>query len=187
MTGTVKMGCAGDERLFSSSKGLFQRDGFPGLQHLQGPGAVDKAAEHDVLHVFSQDLPTAQSGDLLIGVIYEDSVGIPVGNIQPVVHTIQNGKQLPVDLILAPLEQRATQAGYLLLIGCRHKRPPFLPPLFAGSVPLSLQNVYRHVAPFTEIGVKSLQLRRVRKGAGIVLTSILRFWKRIQTPFSRAR
>ena len=53
----VKVGCAGDERLFAGAEGLLQRHRLSGLEHPQGAGAVNHAGSDNLLHA----LPSTSS------------------------------------------------------------------------------------------------------------------------------
>ena len=108
------MGRAGDQRLFACPKGLLQRDRPLGLQHQQGAGAVDEAGLHQFPHIPAQHILRPQAGDLLIGVVDQDGIGLSVGDVDAIVYTVQNGEQLAVDLLLIPLEQRGAALPHII-------------------------------------------------------------------------
>ena len=121
----VKVGCAGDERLFAGAEGLLQRHRLSGLEHPQGAGAVNHAGSDNLLHAFAQHVLPPQAGDLLIGAVDQDRVGLSVRNVKSVIDAVQDRKELSVELPLASPQQRGVFSNENTL-GLLHPSPPLL-------------------------------------------------------------
>ena len=114
-----------NSRTTSSSQNSATNEHKHPNQYTKGAGAVNHAGSDNLLHAFAQHVLPPQAGDLLIGAVDQDRVGLSVRNVKSVIDAVQDRKELSVELPLASPQQRGVFSNENTL-GLLHPSPPLL-------------------------------------------------------------